>query len=764
MIKNKRVLPLEKVKEVLSVLEIQAITGVNNVYIWKNGVAQKHIDKLLIAMEAKAANATLEAAPAPIVDVGQPDVAPKQPVIETIVADALDLPADEPEVVTEVVDDATRRVSDGLAAVADVVAFTIFKSPDSLSKQYWLEDGIIHKKAAAQMHRGSAERVTMPFSELVNALSNATSNYAFGYGTHALSFPDKVNIAIKGKEKPEKNIISRSGDFIEYRTVPGLFMGDHDVSEFVRFMPWKTLLAALTQTCPGIASAARIVRGSVSAGVHLVDESPRDGKGYHFYMPVKNTTDIPRFGKLLFAHLWLNGHGTIALSRNGSMLVRSPIDDAVFSGERLDFVGKPIITGTGLQYTPPEIDYTEGDALDTLLLPDLTPEQTAQFEKLIAEAKEAIKPESEQKRKIWVSDKIKEMVANGVPSEKATDVINQILSGGCRDLYSDFILEFSTGTVSVADVLANPKQYDKQALADPVEGKEYGGTTAMFYWNNGKPVINSLAHGQSTRYFLHQSVSSNGNDDADDWQSKYDALVDVWNGNHASVVVGRKHKILRGVDAESAIDGRAYYEFFDKKDLSLLHDNTRIQTGINKSGEPVFKNHLMAWASHPKARTYTGGVTFWPGRIAPAEYFNTWRGFSVEPKQNDELLNPILCHIRNVVCAGHTDLYEYLIKWIAYTIQHPDKPAGAAIVLRGEKGSGKGTLGHFLRAIWGNHGLHISNAKHLVGNFNGHLVDTCFLFADEAFYSGDKQHEGVLKALVTEPTIIVERKGIDAIA
>ena len=81
-----------------------------------------------------------------------------------------------------------------------------------------------------------------------------------------------------------------------------------------------------------------------------------------------------------------------------------------------------------------------------------------------------------------------------------------------------------------------------------------------------------------------------------------------------------------------------------------------------------------------------------------------------------------------------------------------------------KKGSGKGTLGHFLKNIWGNHGLHIANAKHLVGNFNAHLNDVCFLFADEAFFSGDKQHEGVLKALVTEPTVIVERKGIDAVS
>jgi hypothetical protein len=59
---------------------------------------------------------------------------------------------------------------------------------------------------------------------------------------------------------------------------------------------------------------------------------------------------------------------------------------------------------------------------------------------------------------------------------------------------------------------------------------------------------------------------------------------------------------------------------------------------------------------------------------------------------------------------------------------------------------------------WGQHGLHISNAKHLVGNFNGHLRDCVMLFADEAFYAGDRQHESVLKALVTEPTLPIEAK------
>ena len=54
--------------------------------------------------------------------------------------------------------------------------------------------------------------------------------------------------------------------------------------------------------------------------------------------------------------------------------------------------------------------------------------------------------------------------------------------------------------------------------------------------------------------------------------------------------------------------------------------------------------------------------------------------------------------------------------------------------------------------------MHISNAKHLVGNFNAHLRDCVMLFADEAFFAGDRSHEGVLKALITEPTLPIEGK------
>jgi hypothetical protein len=37
------------------------------------------------------------------------------------------------------------------------------------------------------------------------------------------------------------------------------------------------------------------------------------------------------------------------------------------------------------------------------------------------------------------------------------------------------------------------------------------------------------------------------------------------------------------------------------------------------------------------------------------------------------------------------------------------------------------------------------------------------LFADEAFWAGDKKGESVLKGLITERTLVIEQKGIDAV-
>jgi hypothetical protein len=137
--------------------------------------------------------------------------------------------------------------------------------------------------------------------------------------------------------------------------------------------------------------------------------------------------------------------------------------------------------------------------------------------------------------------------------------------------------------------------------------------------------------------------------------------------------------------------------------------------------------------------------------------YNLWRGFAVDAIPGDCSL--YLDHVRENVCASNEEHYDYLLGWMARMIQKPGEPAYTAVVLRGKQGTGKGFFAHSLGRLFGHHYMSINNAKHLTGNFNGHLQDCVLLFADEAFYAGNKSGESTLKSIISEELVPIERKG-----
>jgi hypothetical protein len=195
------------------------------------------------------------------------------------------------------------------------------------------------------------------------------------------------------------------------------------------------------------------------------------------------------------------------------------------------------------------------------------------------------------------------------------------------------------------------------------------------------------------------------------------------------------------------------------EDFRNRYMNRKVQIGQNKDGAPVYGPAGKWWLEHPMRRQFDT-LVFAPGREVP-EAYNLWQGFACDAQPGDAH-QPFLDHLKDNVCQGDEDHYMYLIRWMARAVQRPGEQGHVAVVLRGGRGTGKGTVAQIFGSLWGRHFLHISSAKHLVGQFNAHLRDCVVLFADEAFYAGDKQHESTLKTLVTEDTLIVEGKGIDA--
>jgi hypothetical protein len=185
-------------------------------------------------------------------------------------------------------------------------------------------------------------------------------------------------------------------------------------------------------------------------------------------------------------------------------------------------------------------------------------------------------------------------------------------------------------------------------------------------------------------------------------------------------------------------------------DLKKFYQNRLLTIG------EVTHTEANWWLNSAQRREYLGGVVFDPTGNAPANCWNLWSKFAVEPKQGDWSL--MRTHIEDVICNGDTDSFDYLLDWTARMFQQPHRQGEVALCVRGLKGVGKGIFFQYLRKAWGQHGVYISNAKHLVGNFNAHLRDCVFLFPDEAFFAGDRQHESVLKALITDPVLPIEGK------
>ena len=187
------------------------------------------------------------------------------------------------------------------------------------------------------------------------------------------------------------------------------------------------------------------------------------------------------------------------------------------------------------------------------------------------------------------------------------------------------------------------------------------------------------------------------------------------------------------------------------------HYKKRVLLGFSKKGA-VTRPLGEWWLNHPEAARYDE-VAFMPRKNIEGIY-NLWRGFGVIPNKNGTC-DLFYDHIFSNICSGNKAYNEYVLDWLADSVQKPDRPGGTAVAARGGRGTGKSIVGRTMGKVHGQHYLQISNARHMTGHFNAHLQDVTFLFSDEAFWAGDKAGESTLKTLLTEPSIFLERKGVN---
>jgi hypothetical protein len=242
----------------------------------------------------------------------------------------------------------------------------------------------------------------------------------------------------------------------------------------------------------------------------------------------------------------------------------------------------------------------------------------------------------------------------------------------------------------------------------------------------------------------------------------WDDALAAMNDRHAIIDNYGGKTVIAGWEP-SKFDPARLVVVFQNKDSFLLRYSNRYVTIDIPDGRGGTRQTSMAlgqwWLSHRQRQQYRG-VTFLPaGPEVINQCLNLWRGWGVDPAPGDWSL--IREHIEDVLAGGNGEFAEYLIRWIAWSIQNPAAQAEVALVLIGAKGAGKGTLVRCLDRIFGVHAFQVTSREEVIGKFNGHLEDCILFVADEAYWGGDKRCVGRLQGMITEPKLPIERKGFD---
>jgi hypothetical protein len=229
--------------------------------------------------------------------------------------------------------------------------------------------------------------------------------------------------------------------------------------------------------------------------------------------------------------------------------------------------------------------------------------------------------------------------------------------------------------------------------------------------------------------------------------------VEEMNQKHFFVTLGTKSVIGR----ENGDD----VMFQPVRELYPEYANRIVQVGTDKNGNAAFGPLFETWLKSPQRRSFSRVVMAPPPLTAADHEYNLWKGFAIEPAPG--VCDKFLAHLRDVICSGNEEQYDYLIKWLAFLVQCPGLMPKVAVAMRGRQGTGKGMLAkEMMKRIFGTrHFAHLSRSEELI-KWNALVSGKVVVFADEAFFAGDKENTGNLKRIISEDTITIGRKHIDS--
>ena len=172
-----------------------------------------------------------------------------------------------------------------------------------------------------------------------------------------------------------------------------------------------------------------------------------------------------------------------------------------------------------------------------------------------------------------------------------------------------------------------------------------------------------------------------------------------------------------------------------------------------------------AWQEHPDRKIVRiDNVGFDPGGEHEEITCNLWGGWPTTPKPGKcERLLELLWYMTGKENEPvRTELYHWLLRWLAYPIQHAGGKLDTTVVIHGPQGTGKNTFFECVAKIYGRYGQVIDQAA-VEDKFNDCFSRLLFFIADEVVARSELYHvKNKLKGLISNDRIRINPKNMAA--
>lgn len=193
---------------------------------------------------------------------------------------------------------------------------------------------------------------------------------------------------------------------------------------------------------------------------------------------------------------------------------------------------------------------------------------------------------------------------------------------------------------------------------------------------------------------------------------------------------------------------------------TVFDGRERLQMRLSHFRHIVGKDLFREW-SESKARRIIKGLVFEPAGDVPEHHMNLFEGFPLAPGTRGARGCPkILQHIYRL-CGRRDAEFEWLLRWMAYPLQHPGAKMATSVIMHGAEGTGKSLIwDKVISAIYGKYAITVGQLQ-IESQFTGWQSCKCFAQCEEVVARNEQAHyKGKLKHLVSGTTFIINEKNL----